>query len=118
MLPAMNVVPYTASPAAPPYAVMMPAAWLSTISPAEAARKNTIHRRQNTARRRSPAAGASVAAAASVTRDCAMSHAASDPVIARVVASPASVARTPNARMDQPKIGAAIIAPAGYSATR
>ena len=56
MVAVMNVVPYTASAAAPPYAAMMPAAWLSTISPAEAARKKTIESRQNTARRRSPAA--------------------------------------------------------------
>ena len=52
IVPATNVVPYTASAVAPPYAAMIPAAWLSTISPADAARKNTSERRQNTARRR------------------------------------------------------------------
>ena len=53
MVAVMKVVPYTASGAAPPYAAMIPAAWLSTIRPAEAARKNTSESRQKTARRRS-----------------------------------------------------------------
>src|SRR5437667_12822310 len=107
-----------ASVVAPPYAAMMPAAWLSTMSPEEAARKKTIHRRQNTGRRRSAARGAiDAAAAASVTPDCAISHALIEPVTARIVARPPSVARTPNWPTDQPKRGAAIIAAAGYRPT-
>ena len=39
---------------------MIPAAWLSTIKPADAARKNTSHSCQKTRRRRSSARGASV----------------------------------------------------------
>src|SRR5437588_122527 len=37
---------------------MMPAAWLSTINPADAAKKKTSQSRQNTRRRRPSAAGA------------------------------------------------------------
>ena len=41
---------------------MIPAAWLSTINPADAARKKTSHSCQNTSRRRSAAAGTSAPA--------------------------------------------------------
>ena len=93
---------------------MMPAAWLSTMSPADAARKKTIQRRQNTLRRRSASSGTMVVdAAPSATPECAMSHAAITPVTASTTAKPPSVARTPIARIDHPKSGAAIIAPAG-----
>ena len=59
---AMNVVPEMATAAAPPYAAMIPAAWLSTMSPAEAARKNTSESVQNTDRRRSCSSGVATAA--------------------------------------------------------
>jgi len=114
----MNVVPYTASAAAPPYAAMMPAAWLSTISPAEAARKKTIESCQNTARRRSPSPSVTrPVSAATATPAWARSHALARPVMAKTAARPPSVARTPKVRIPQPNSGAAIIAPAGSRLT-
>ena len=98
----MNVVPYTASAAAPPYAAMMPAAWLSTISPAEAARKKTIESRQKTARRRSAAASVTLPVSEeTATPAWATSHALAKPVMARTAAKPPRVARTPK-RADRP----------------
>ena len=96
----------------------MPAAWLSTISPAEAARKKTSESRQNTARRRSsaPSVTLEVAAASSVPA-CAVSRALSRPVTTSVAANPRRAARTPKARIAQPKVGAAIIAPPGRRLT-
>jgi hypothetical protein len=89
------------------------------MSPADAARKKMSHSRQNTARWRSPSAGAGAGvAASSVTPERAVSHALVAPVMARTAASPASATRTPTARMDQPKAGAAIMAPAGSRLTR
>ncbi len=88
------------------------------MSPADAARKKTIHNRQNTARRRSASSGVTdPVAVAMVTPERVISQALIDPAMASTAASPASVARTPNARRDQPKRGAAIIAPAGYRLT-
>jgi hypothetical protein len=118
MVAVMNVVPYTARAAAPPYAAMMPAAWLSTISPAEAARKKTIESRQKTARRRSPSASVTLPVSAeAATPAWATSHALAKPVMARTAAKPPRVARTPKARIPQPNSGAAIIAPAGSRLT-
>ena len=57
-------------------------------------------------------------AASSVTPERAVSHALVAPVMASTAASPASVTRTPANRMDQPKVGAAIMAPAGSRLTR
>jgi hypothetical protein len=97
---------------------MMPAAWLSTISPADAARKNTSHSCQKTRRRRSSASGAAaLPAALSVAPDRAMSHALSAPVAPSMAASAQSAARTPKAPTHHPKNGAAIIAPAGRRLT-
>ncbi len=97
---------------------MMPAAWLSTISPAEAARKNTIESRQNTAWRRSPSASSTrPVPAETATPAWATSHALVRPLAARTAAKPPSVARTPKARIAQPNSGAAIIAPAGSRLT-
>ena len=96
----------------------MPAAWLSTINPADAAKKKTSQSCQNTRRRRSSASGAATApAGASVTLDRAISHALIEPVAASTAASAQSAARTPSAPTHHPKSGAAIIAPAGSRLT-
>jgi hypothetical protein len=98
---------------------MMPAAWLSTISPADAARKKMTQSRQNTGRRRSSSLmRAPAAAAARVTPDRAVSHALTSPRSARTAANHPSAARTPMAGIAHPKTGAAIIAPAGRRLTR
>ena len=92
----------------------MPAAWLSTVSPAAAARKKTIESRMKTPVRRVWRADfAETAGRPNLVPACSVKPIAARPVSSSATARPAIVTRKPNAALAQPNSGAAIIAPAG-----
>ena len=97
----------------------MPAAWLSTVRPAAAARKNTNQSCQKTRVRFCAAAPGSSDAAGRGRRmpDAWTSRLASSPQSSKAAARPASVARTPHSASAQANSGAAIMAPAGKRLT-
>jgi hypothetical protein len=97
----------------------MPAPWLSAISPADAARKNTSQSRQKTPVRRSSAVMRTrVVAEASDTPERQVSHALRSPRAARIAANQPSEARTPITGIAHPKAGAVTMAPRGRRLTR